>query len=62
VIFYSLFQSAAQLLVILIPAWPAVLEGAIFFLSWSAISLPATMSLVVNLLPTDKGTMAFPPR
>jgi MFS family permease len=34
-----------------------VIIGAIFFLSWSAISLPATMSLVSRVLPQDKRTM-----
>jgi MFS family permease len=45
------------LLVIIIPAWPAVLIGAFFFLSWSAISLPATMGLIARVLPTRKRTM-----
>jgi MFS family permease len=45
------------LVVILIPAWPAVLIGAIFFLAWSAISLPATMGLIARVLPTNKRTM-----
>jgi MFS family permease len=43
--------------VILIPAWQAVLVGAIFFLAWSAISLPATMGLIAKLLPAGKRTM-----
>jgi MFS family permease len=54
---FNLFAMLGYLLVILIPAWPAVLAGAVFFLSWSAISLPATMSLVSRVLPTDKRTM-----
>jgi MFS family permease len=54
---FNLFAMFGYLLVILIPAWPAVLAGAVFFLSWSAISLPATMSLVARVLPTDKRTM-----
>jgi len=45
------------LLVILIPAWQAVFVGAVFFLSWTAISLPATMSLVAKVLPMHKRTM-----
>ncbi len=45
------------LVVILIPAWQAVLIGAIFFLAWSAISLPATMGLIAKVLPTNKRTM-----
>ncbi len=54
---FNLFAMLGYLLVILIPAWPAVLAGAVFFLSWSAISLPATMSLVSQVLPLDKRTM-----
>jgi MFS family permease len=54
---FNLLAMFGYLLVILIPAWPAVLVGAMFFLSWSAISLPATMSLVARVLPTDKRTM-----
>jgi MFS family permease len=34
-----------------------VLIGAVLFLSWSAISLPATMSLIFRVLPTNKRTM-----
>jgi len=45
------------LMVILIPAWPAVLIGAVFFLAWSAISLPATMGLIAKALPIRKRTM-----
>jgi len=54
---FNLFAMFGYVLVILIPAWPAVLAGAVFFLSWSAISLPATMSLLARVLPTDKRTM-----
>jgi MFS family permease len=54
---FNLFAMFGYLLVILIPAWPAVLVGALFFLSWSAISLPATMSLVARVLPMNKRTM-----
>jgi MFS family permease len=45
------------LIVILIPAWTAVIVGSFFFLSWTAISLPATMSLVARVLPKNKRTM-----
>jgi MFS family permease len=44
-------------LVILIPAWQAVLAGAVLFISWSALSLPATMSLMFKVLPQNKRTM-----
>ena len=45
------------IIVILVPTWPAVLGGAALFLSWTAISLPATMSLVAQVLPKNKRTM-----
>lgn len=45
------------LIVILIPTWPAVIVGSVFFLSWTAISLPATMALVSSVLPKDRRTM-----
>ena len=54
---FNLFAMFGYLLVIVIPAWPAVIAGALFFLSWSAISLPATMSLVARVLPMNKRTM-----
>jgi len=44
-------------LVLLIPTWQAVLAGAVLFISWSAISLPATISLIYKVLPQNKRTM-----
>lgn len=44
-------------IVVAIPSWPAVFIGSIFFLSWTAISLPATMDLVSKALPKNKRTM-----
>ncbi|MDX9787325.1 MAG: MFS transporter [Desulfobacterales bacterium] len=44
-------------LVLLVPSWQAVLAGALLFISWSAISLPATMSLIYKVLPQHKRTM-----
>ena len=54
---FNLMAIAGFLMVIFIPAWQAVLVGAVFFLAWSAISLPATMGLIAKVLPTDKRTM-----
>jgi MFS family permease len=48
---------AGFVVVITIPTWPAVIIGACLFLSWTAISLPATMSLVARVLPRAKRTM-----
>ena len=53
----QLFTAVAivgYLLVILIPSWQAVLIGAIFFISWTAVSLPAVMSLVSSAFPKEK--------
>jgi MFS family permease len=44
-------------IVILIPTWQAVLIGCIFFISWTAISLPAIMSLVAQVMKKDQRTM-----
>ncbi len=54
---FNLMAMAGYLIVIFIPHTWAVIAGAILFLSWSAISLPATMSLVANVLPKSKRTM-----
>lgn len=54
---FNLVAMAGFALVILIPAWQAVLIGAVLFISWSAISLPATMSLIYKVLPQNKRTM-----
>lgn len=54
---FNLVAMAGFALVILIPAWQAVIIGAVLFISWSAISLPATMSLIYKVLPATKRTM-----
>lgn len=54
---FNLVAMSGYLIVILFPHWLAVFVGAAFFLSWSAISLPATMSLVSRVLPMEKRTM-----
>jgi MFS family permease len=43
--------------VIVIHAWWAVLVGAALFISWSAISLPATMDLLARVVPKNRRTM-----
>jgi MFS family permease len=54
---FNLVAMLGFLIVVLIPAWQAVLAGAVLFISWSAISLPATMSLIFRVLPQNKRTM-----
>ncbi|NOY82624.1 MAG: MFS transporter [Kiritimatiellaeota bacterium] len=54
---FNLMAMAGFLLVVLVPTWQAVIVGAFFFLSWTAISLPASMSLVARALPKTKRAM-----
>lgn len=54
---FNLIAMFGYVIVILFPYWQAVIIGSIFFLSWTAISLPASMSLVSANLPMHKRTM-----
>ncbi len=54
---FNLLAMTGYVIVILIPSIWAVMAGAFFFLTWSAISLPATMGLVARALPKTKRTM-----
>ncbi len=54
---FNLLAMVGFVIVFLIPTWPAVIVGSFFFLSWTAISLPATMDLVARVLPKNKRTM-----
>jgi len=54
---FNALSMAGYLIVIFVPTWWAVLLGAAFFISWSAISLPATMDLVAKAVPKHKRTM-----
>lgn len=54
---FNALSMAGYLCVILIPTWWAVLIGAALFISWSAISLPATMDLLSQLVPQNRRTL-----
>jgi len=54
---FNLVSMVGFAVVILVPTWQAVLVGAVLFISWSAISLPATISLMYQVLPQHKRTM-----
>ena len=56
-IIFNIIALIGYLIVIFFPHWIAVIVGATFFLSWTAISLPASMSLVSSVLPMNKRTM-----
>ncbi len=54
---FNLLAVAGYLVVIAVPSWWAVVAGSVLFLSWTAISLPASMKLIASALPKDKRTM-----
>jgi len=54
---FNLIAMAGYVVVIVFPYWQAVIAGAILFISWTAISLPATMDMVATVLPKNKRTM-----
>jgi MFS family permease len=54
---FNLLSILGYLIVIFIQRWWAVLLGAAFFISWSAISLPAMMELISQTVPKTKRTM-----
>jgi MFS family permease len=54
---FNLLAMLGFLVVIVFPVWQAVIIGSIFFISWTAISLPATMSMISQTLPGNRHTM-----
>jgi MFS family permease len=54
---FNLIAMAGFVIVILVPAWQAVIAGSVLFISWSSISLPATVGLIARVLPPGKRTM-----
>ena len=54
---FNLVSIAGYVVVIVVHTWWAVLVGAAFFISWSALSLPATMELIARVVPKHKRTM-----
>lgn len=53
----SILSIIGFLIVIVFPSWQAVLIGSIFFISWTALSLPAILSLIATTLKENKQTM-----
>src|SRR6266436_2162533 len=54
---FNMVSVAGYLIVIFVRTWWAVLVGAAFFISWSALSLPATMELIAQVVSKNKRTM-----
>lgn len=56
-VMFTVISMIGYLIIILFPSWQAVLIGAVFFISWTALSLPAILSLVSSTLKKEKQTM-----
>ncbi len=56
-LFFNLLAMAGFAVVIFVPRTGAVLGASFLFLSWTAISLPASMKLIARVLPKNKRTM-----
>lgn len=54
---FNAMTIAGYSIVIVFPFWQAVIFGSFFFLSWSAISMPATLDLVSRSVPANKRAM-----
>jgi MFS family permease len=56
---FSAVSLAGYVLVLLWPHWLALLVGSFLFLAWSALSLPATFSIVATSLEKSRHTMGI---
>jgi MFS family permease len=54
---FNVISLLGYAIVIMIPTWQAVFVGSILFISWTAISLPAIMSMVSKAISKDKRAM-----
>jgi MFS family permease len=54
---FSLISIAGYFLVLFWQSWLALLLGSFLFLAWSALSLPATLSVIATSLQTNRHTM-----
>ncbi len=56
---FGVISLAGYVLVLLWPHWLALLLGSFLFLAWSALSLPATFSIVATSLDQSRHTMGI---
>jgi len=56
-IIFTLIAMLGYLVIIIFQSWQAVLVGSALFISWSAVSLPAVMSLISKTVPVNKRAM-----
>lgn len=54
---FNVMTIAGYGIVLLVPSWEAVIGGSFLFLTWSAISTPATLDLVTKSVPPNKRAM-----
>ena len=54
---FSMISTAGYVLVLFWQHWLALLIGAFFFLAWSALSLPATFTIIATSLERERHTM-----
>ena len=54
---FSLISIAGYILVLVWQSWLALLFGSFLFLAWSALSLPATLSVIATSLQSHRHTM-----
>lgn len=54
---FNIIAMLGYLMVILLPYWQFAIIGTMLFLSWTSISLPASMELISDVLPKNKATM-----
>ncbi len=54
---FSVISLAGYILVLIWQHWLALLLGSFFFLAWSALSLPATFSVIATSLQSHRHTM-----
>src|ERR1039458_96101 len=54
---FSLISIAGYILVLVWQSWLALLLGSFLFLAWSALSLPATFSVIATSLQSSRHTM-----
>jgi MFS family permease len=56
---FTALSLAGYTVVLLFPAWQAMLGGMFLFLAWSSLSLPAMFSLVASRLEKERHTMGI---
>lgn len=54
---YTCVAMFGYAVIIVFPVWQAVLIGAVFFISWTALSLPAILALISATVKKEKQTM-----